>query len=106
MLFSIWIRQATCNQVTISDYLDLLKKIPFFHSMVWHIYYIMQIFFHYLVNIIVVNGLVELVVEIIQELDSLSGSTLSSELSKANNIPKEEGGVFIHPAYHLHCFDP
>ena len=30
---------------------------------------------HYLVNIIVVNGLVELVVEIIQELDSLSGST-------------------------------
>ena len=43
--------------------------------MVWHIYYIMQIFFHYLVNIIVVNGLVELVVEIIQELDSLSGST-------------------------------
>ena len=30
---------------------------------------------HYFVNIIVVNGLVELVVEIIQELDSLSGST-------------------------------
>ena len=30
---------------------------------------------HYLVNIIVVNGLVELVVKIIQELDSLSGGT-------------------------------
>ena len=75
-LFSIWIRQATCNQVTISDYLDLSKKIPFFHSRVWQICILYNAnVLHYFVNIIVVNGLVELVVEIIQELDSLSGST-------------------------------
>ena len=45
-----------------------------FHGLAY-IYYVNANVLHYFVNIIVVNGLVELVVKIIQELDSLSGST-------------------------------
>ena len=81
----------------------------------------------YLVNIIVVDGVIKLVVEVIQELDCLGGSAakkrpkslivktnnicipvynsvvkysspLGSELGKANYVPKEEGGVLIHPS--------